>query len=199
MFDTIRVKAPLTCPNCGAEIFEVQTHELGDIMATYVIGSVLNTTPVHTGIVKESLWCTACHNAGREGSSPVFLVIWHSVLAGVEQNLANAEALMGAVDRLDLIGWLDEAQGEALRWKRRYHSLFSDVEKWVQHQAEPPEAEPGGSEAEAASVGRVLQRLWRLPEEILAAPNPLAAILEKARSCSLGDRRASIGKEQEQD
>lgn len=193
MFDTIRVKAPLVCPNCRAESHELQTHELGDVMATYVIGSVLTMTPVHMGILKESLWCSACHKAGREGSSPVYLVIWHSVLAGVEQELAKAEARLAAVDRLDLIGWLDEAQRAELRWKRRYRALFSDVEKWLKHQAEPAEAEPEGGDAEAVARRRSIGGWWRLPDEILAAPNPLAAILEKAREQEAGDEGASDG------
>lgn len=33
MFDTIHVKPPLLCPNCGAEISSLQTKELSDSMA----------------------------------------------------------------------------------------------------------------------------------------------------------------------
>jgi len=55
MFDTIRLKEPLLCPNCGAEHSEIQTHEFGDIMAVYGIGSVLSYSPVHSGIIKRSL------------------------------------------------------------------------------------------------------------------------------------------------
>ena len=73
----------------------------------------------------------ACHKVGRQSAgSPVYLIVWHSLLAGVEQDFANAEARLAAVDRLDLIAWLDEAQRDAACWSRNYHNLFSDVSRW---------------------------------------------------------------------
>ena len=58
MFDTIHVKTPLICPTCAAEILSLQTKELSDSMAQFKIGSVLKDSPVLTGIVKETLWCS---------------------------------------------------------------------------------------------------------------------------------------------
>lgn len=181
LFDTIHVKFPLACPSCGAEEFSVQTHELGDLMAEYRIGSVVTQTSVLTGIVKETLWCSACSKAERPADSPVYLVIWHSVLAGVEQDLAKAEARLAAVDRLDLIGWLDDAQCEARRWKRLYHHFRSDIERWREHLARAASSEPE-NEDEAGKRLRAFSRILDLPEEILSAPDPLAAILEKAKN-----------------
>ena len=129
---------------------------------------------VLTGILKESLWCEACFKAGKPSDSPVYLVIWHSVLAGVEQDLAKAEARLASVDRLDLIGWLDEAQREADRWRRHYSSLFHDVTRWHEHLSRPPEAEGSGGDGDRQ---RAFRRLFSLPDEILHAPDPLAAIL----------------------
>jgi hypothetical protein len=179
MFDTIHVKTPLVCPTCSAEISSLQTKELSDTMSHFKIGSVLRDSPVLSGIVKETLWCDACHTAKREQTNPpVYLVIWHSILAGVEQDLAKAEARLAAVDRLDLIAWLDEAQRETARWRRHYHSLHHDVQRWHQHLARAATPEPEAT-GKAAVRSRAFQRLFDLPQEILTAPDPLAAILAK--------------------
>ena len=179
MFDTIHVKVPLICTVCGAEVRSLQTKEFDCIMAHYKIGSVLSGSAVLTGIIKEMLWCDACHKAGQPSfDSPVYIVIWHSLLAGVEQDLAKAEARLAAVDRLDLIGWLDEAQREAARWRRNYCGLFHDVTRWHEHlaRAAAPEPDPADENAERRLAFR---RLFDLPDEILTAPDPLAAILAK--------------------
>ena len=186
MFDTIHVKEPLICPVCGAEVRSLQTKEFDCIMAHFKIGTVLSGSPVHTGIIKERLWCPACYEKRRETGdksdpppeSPVYLVIWHSLLAGVEQDLAEAEARLAAVDRLDLIGWLDEAQRDAARWQRCYYSLYHDVQRWHEHLARTNSPEPESEDAPTAERRRVFQRLFDPPAEILNAPDPLAAILE---------------------
>ncbi|MEO6785385.1 MAG: hypothetical protein ABI318_04555 [Chthoniobacteraceae bacterium] len=174
MFDTIHVKTPLICPVCAAEFRSLQTKEFDCIMAHFKIGSVLSGCSVMTGILKESLWCEVCYKAGQPSDSPVYLVVWHSLLAGVEQDLAKAEARLAAVDRLDLIGWLDDAQREAARWRRNFHTLHHDVSRWHEHLTRPPEPEPAGENAERR---RAFRRFFDLPEEILNAPDPLAAIL----------------------
>ena len=176
LFDTIHVKNPLICPTCGAEVRSLQTKEFEPSMREYKIGSLLTTCPVLNGILKETLWCAACQKAGQPSDYPVYLIIWHSVLAGVEQDLAKAEVRLAAIDRLDLIGWLDEAQREAARWRRHYHHLYHDVQRWHEHLARAATPEP---EATDANTERRLafRRLFDLHEEILTAPDPLAAIL----------------------
>ena len=174
MFDTIHVRTPLICPVCAAEIRSLQTKEFDSTMANFRIGSVLSGSAVLTGIIKEHLWCKACSDAGQPSESPIYLVVWHSLLAGIEQDLAKAESRLAAVDRLDLIGWLDEAQREAARWRHNFHTLHHDVSRWHQHLTRPPEPEPTGENAERA---RAFRRFFDLPEEILTAPDPLAAIL----------------------
>ena len=176
MFDTIHFKVPLLCPNCGAEHRSLQTKQFDSVMAHFEIGSVLSGCPVLTGILQEHLWCSACHEAGKPGESPVYVVIWHSVLAGVEQELVKAEARLAAVDRLDLIGWLDEAQRKAARWRRNYHGLYSDLSRWHDHLARKDEPEATGADAERR---RAFRRFFGPAEEILAAADPLAAILAK--------------------
>jgi hypothetical protein len=186
MFDTIHVKPPLVCPVCGAEVHHFQTKEFDCVLANLRIGSVLSGSSVMTGIVKDSLWCEACYKARRESAErtdpppepPIYLVIWRSILAGVEQDLAKAEARLAAVDRLDLIAWLDEAQREAARWRRHYHHLFHDVQRWHEHLARANEPEPEPND-EAAEKRRAFRRFFELPQEILTAPDPLAAILAR--------------------
>jgi hypothetical protein len=177
MFDTIHLAEPLVCPECGAEARSLQTKEFGAVMEHYRIGSVVSNGPVHTGIVKERLWCSACHDAGCPGESPVWLVIWHTVLAGVEQELAKAEARLAAVDRLDLIGWLDEAQRESARWQRRYRGLFNDVRRWHENLVRPREFTPQDEDDASAEPRRAIARFFDLPDEILNSPDPLGAIL----------------------
>lgn len=175
MFDTILFKKPLACPSCGAEITSLQTKDFECVLASYQIGSVLRGGSVHSGIIQETLWCDACNKAGRSpANSPVYLVVWHTVLAGVEQELAKAEARLAAVDRLDLIAWLDEAQRETDNWHRRYSKLHSDVARWHEHLTNPPGVEPADDEGKRQSPFR---RLFSLPDEILNASDPLAAIL----------------------
>ena len=179
MFDTIHVQTPLICPVCGAEVRSLQTKEFECVMAHIKIGSVLSGSSVMTGILKDTLWCSACHDARREQADPpIYLVIWHSILAGVEQDLAKAEARLATLDRLDLIAWLDEAQREAARWRRHYRDLHHDVHLWHEHLARAAAPEPEAT-GELAEKRRVFQRLFDLPQEILTAADPLAAILAR--------------------
>jgi hypothetical protein len=98
---------------------------------------------------------------------------------GLEQDLARAEARLSAVDRLDLIGWLDEAQRNENRWKRRFYGFSNDVRRWCDHleREKNPEPAPEGETPEQAQRRKTFASLWGLPEEILSAPNPLAAII----------------------
>jgi uncharacterized protein (DUF983 family) len=179
LFDTIHLDPPLACPACGATSSNFQTHELGESMATYRIGSVASMASVLTGIVKDRFWCEACYKAGKSGDSPAYLVIWHSIIVAVELDLAEAERKLAAVDRLSLIGWLDQAQREALQWRRRFFGLFHDVERWHEHLQKPPEADPAETDD---GRRKAFRELFGLPKEILESTDPLAAILERNRA-----------------
>ncbi len=189
MFDTVHLESPLICPACGRKESSHQTHAFEDVMATYRIGSVVRGG-VLTGIISETMWCSDCHKAGRDGSSPVYLVVWHSILAGMEQDLSRAEARLAAIDRLDLVGWLDEAQRNEQRWRRRFHGLNSDVQRWHEHLEEQKNHTPApeGEPPEQTQRRTALRRLWGPSEEILSAPDPLAAILEKHKPGPEDDR-----------
>lgn len=189
MFDTIHVKTPMLCPGCGAEHLSLQTKEFSNSMSHFKIGSVLSDSPVLMGILKESLWCSPYYKAGRESNSPVYLVIWHSLLAGVEQDAAKAEARLASIDRLDLIRWLDEAQREAARWHQHYNRLHCDVRRWHEHLAHKDEPEPDKTDPDAKRQ-RAWQRVFGLSEDILSDPDSLAAIL-KANEHSYERREVS--------
>ncbi len=180
MFDTVHLAIPLVCPVCGRKENSLQTHAFDDVMAHYQVGSVVRGG-VLSGIIHETFWCSDCHKADKEAISPVYLVVWHSVLVGVEQDLARAEARLATVDRLDLIGWLDEAQRKQDRWQRNFNQLMNDLQRWHEHLKEQkhPEPLPEGETPEQTQQRSALKRLWGLPEEILSAPDPLAALIEK--------------------
>ena len=177
LFDTIHLDPPLACPVCGATSSDFQTHELGDSLATYRIGSVASMASVLTGIVKDRFWCGACHKAGQRTDAPAYIAIWHSIIVAVELDLAEAERKLAAVDRLSVVGWLDQAQREALQWQRRYYQLYDDVKHWHEHVQSPPDpTEPEDDRRKS------LRQLFGPPQEILDSPDPLAAILKRNRT-----------------
>lgn len=180
MFDTIHLKTPLVCPTCGKQEHTYQTHAFDDVMADYRIGSLVRGG-VLTGIVQEGFWCSDCHKAGKREKSSVYLVVWHSILVGVEQDSASAEARLPAVDRLDLIGWLNEAQQNEALWQSRFYRLFNDVSRWSDHlkRENNPKPTPEGETDEQAQRRKAFASLWDLPDEILSSPDPLLAIIEK--------------------
>ena len=172
MFDTIHFAPPIEVPGWNQSVSEAQTKLFGSLMQDYTLGSLLPETPVLTGVVEDFLWC-APEEKGESGEThPVYFAIWHRILAGAYLTAEEAEERLRTVDRLDLITWLDQAQRGQRRWMGRYRSLFADVRAWQAQQAK--------AESDDASEDTPLTRLWmhRLPEEILEAPDPLAAILE---------------------
>jgi hypothetical protein len=84
------------------------------------------------------------------------------------------------VDRLDLIGWLNEVQQNEALWQSRFYRLFNDVSRWSDHlkREKTPEPSPEGETSEQAQRRKAFASLWGLPEEILSAPDPLLAIIE---------------------
>jgi len=174
MFDTIHFEKPIPCLECGSEIFSVQTKDFECLMRNYYVGDLLRGGSVLKGIVKEELWCDACFKAKREPRHPIYLVIWNSILAGIETTEEAAGQRLASVDRLDLVGWLDEAQRSAATWQRRFFELLGDLEKWQDHlerQANPQEDEQANRWA----------GIFKLPDEILQAKDPLKALLTQHR------------------
>jgi len=174
MFDTIHFPAPVSCPECGAAIDSVQTKEFASLMSEYHVGSLLRGSSVLKGIIKEEFWCAKCSEAEHPAWHPVYLVVWNSILAGVEASEEAAEKRLASVDRLDLVGWLDESQRTSDSWRMRFFYLLGDIEKWRRHKAS--EANPN----EDAGAKR-LSAIYKLPDEVQQAPDPLAALIAHHR------------------
>lgn len=172
LYDTVHLEKPLSVPGWDETVDSIQTKGFGNSMQDYVVGSVLHESPVLIGIVEETIWC-APKNEGEDGKThPVYFAIWHRILAGVYLDPSEAEARLTTVDRLDLIAWLDQAQRTSWRWRRRYYKLFADVRELQERQQERE------TEGEEKKLRRFLRRL---PDEVMRAPDPLAAILESHR------------------
>lgn len=190
MFDTIRLDEPLVCPACGNRQSTLQTHHFGETLDTYRIGMLVPECPVLTGILLESFWCSACHNADLRSSPQLHVVIWNSILVAVEWARDDAERKLAAVDRLSLIQWLDRTQREAAEWRREYHALRNDLARWHDYQ-EQEKQRASASENVPQHVASRLLNLFDPDEAIRAAADPLAAILERhppdENSCLLWD------------
>ena len=181
LFDTILLDPPITCPTCDRRL-ELQTKHFEPAMITYRIGSIITGSPVLSGILTEDLFCYDCYKAERDHRVDVWLVVWHSILAGVERSEQAAEARLASVDRLDLIRWLDEAQRAERTWRSRFRGFYRDVSRWHEH-LEHPEMDDEGEEPEQ-SRRRALRALFGVPKEILEAPDPLATILAEHNETS---------------
>lgn len=171
MFDTITLDPAIRCPECGALETSHQTKEFDCSMSYYRIGSVVPSS-CHSGIIRDRFWCRACQNADRQTERPLYLVIWHSVLAAVELDIGEAERKLRETDRLDLIRWLADSQREALRWQGKYRRLMSSLDAWQRHLHEKANPEPEGKKS------RFWRRFMSLPDEILNAADPLDAIIK---------------------
>jgi len=177
MFDTVRLEPPLVCPACGHEESTLQTHHFGETLATYRAGMIVSDCPVLTGILRDTFWCSVCHNAEMETASELYIVIWHSILVGVEWKREDAERKLKAVDRLDLIEWLDRMQRETQTWRRKYHALRTDLDRW--HDYQRKQAESDATQESDRIADSALRRFLEPDEAIRNADDPLAAILER--------------------
>jgi len=174
MFDTIQLDPPLVCPACGHAEATLQTHHFAETLDTYRVGMIVRDCPVLTGILRETFWCSACHNTEPGRAPELFVVIWNAILVAVEWTQDDAERKLGAVDRVSLIEWLDRMQREAREWRRRYHALRTDLERWHRYATE--RKTDGNEEPEPAAAWR---KLFMPDETIRNAPDPLQAILER--------------------
>ena len=178
MFDTIELETPLACPGCGTSISSLQTHELGDTMAVYRMGARLRGSPFLKGILTERLWCPQCPYVEGKKETIVYLVIWHSILAGVETDFDQAEMRLASIDRLDLIEWLDQAQQSSADWERKFLDLREDIRRWHEHLTRKDEPLVEGETEDQRSRRVRFRNFFTLPEAILSDPDPLGAILK---------------------
>ena len=176
MFDTMALEKPLICPSCGHEESTVQTHLFGETLSTYRTGMIVSDCPVLSGILRETFWCSACHNKDLENAPELFVVIWHAILVAVEWTQEDAARKLASVDRVSLIEWLDRMQRDAREWRRKYHALRTDLDRWHRYQGEQKES---GADSETSERVKALHRIFMPDEMIRNAEDPLQAILER--------------------
>jgi hypothetical protein len=178
MFDTIRLEKPLVCPTCGHGESTLQTHHFDESLSTFRPGMIVPHCPVLSGVLVETFWCSACHNADIETAPELYLVIWHSILVAVEWDRDEAERRLAAVDRLDLIAWLHQAQDEAREWQRKYQALRTDLSRW--HEYQEQQAKGDDEDETSRRSGKAWPKSFFLPDEAIRdAADPLAAILDR--------------------
>ena len=176
MFDTIYLDKAIACKTCGADILDFQTKEFDSCMNHYRIGSVLSGSRVLSGVIKDEAYCRACSDAKRDAWMDVYLVVWHTILAGVETEECKAVARLTTVDRLDLVQWIEEAQKKEEQWQRRFFDLHHELRRW--HEYVEDQKKPQEPESENNKLWRALRSIRRPSEEITAATDPIGKILE---------------------
>ena len=176
MFDTIYLDKAIACKTCGADILDFQTKEFDNCLNHYRIGSVLAGSSVLSGVIKDEAYCRACSDAKRHLWTDVYLVVWHTILAGVETEESKAQARLASVDRLDLVEWIAEAQKKEEQWQRRFFALHNELRRW--HEYVEEQKKPQEPESESNKRLRVLRSIWSPSEEIKTAADPIGKILE---------------------
>jgi len=180
IFDTLVLDPPLVCPRCGTMHESMQTKLFDSSMSTYRPGMIVPGCPVHSGILKDYLWCCPT-DEDEHGRLDVWLIIWHGVFAGYELDSGAAERRLSSLDRLDLLGWLDRMQKDAQEWKNRYHTLYRDLSDWVEYRDLPEEEKSPPAETGEGGAEKIIRNLLyiRLTKEIRDDADPLRRILEK--------------------
>jgi hypothetical protein len=176
MFDTIYLDKAIACKTCGGDVLDFQTKEFDSCMNHYRVGSVLLGSRVLSGVIKDEAYCRACSDATRHAWTDVYLVVWHTILAGVETEESKAQARLASVDRLDLVQWIAEAQKNEQQWRRRFYSLHNELRRW--HEYVEEQKKPQEPESESNKRLRVLRSIWSQSEEIKTAADPIGKILE---------------------
>ena len=176
MFDTIYLDKAIACKTCGADILDFQTKELDSCMNHYRVGSVLLGSRVLSGVIKDEAYCRACSDAKRHAWTDVYLVVWHTILAGVETEESKARSRLASVDRLDLVEWIAEAQKKEEQWQKRFFALHNELRRW--HEYVEEQKKPQEPESESNKRLRALRSIWSPSEEIKTAADPIGKILE---------------------
>ena len=176
MFDTIYLDKAIACKTCGADILVFQTKEFDNCLNHYRIGSVLAGSRVLSGVIKDEAYCQACSDAKRHAWTDVYLVVWHTILAGIETEESKAQTRLASVDRLDLVQWIAEAQKKEEQWQRRFFFLHHELCRW--HEYVEDQKKPQEPESDDNKLGRTLRSIWKPSEEITTAADPIGKTLE---------------------
>jgi hypothetical protein len=176
MFDTIYLDKAIACKTCGADILDFQTKEFDNCLNHYRIGSVLSGSRVLSGVIKDEAYCQVCSDAKRDAWTDVYLVVWHTILAGVETEESKAQTRLASVDRLDLVQWIAEAQKKEEQWQRKFFFLHNELRRW--HEYMEDQKKPQEPESNDNKLGRTLRSIRKPSEEVTKAADPIGKILE---------------------
>lgn len=189
LFDTLLLEPVFICPRCGKEHASLQTKLFDSSMRQFRVGMLVTGSPVHTGIIKESIWCCPGSRLLADGrtddSLELWLIVWHHIFAGYALDADTARQKMNSIDRLDLLGWLDRMQQERLEWKSRYSALHHDLRQYLEYRDLSAEEKAGldsvSDSDDAKSIKRSINRisLGLMDKEIINSNDPLKMICSK--------------------
>lgn len=107
MFDTVHLDKSYICSHCGAEIGEIQTKELGEMLSDYHIRDCVSHAE-YIRVIKEDLFCFKC---SKSNDRYVYLAIVRGLLVGIADSLQDAQTMLTDMNLEKIILW--------------YHDLFS--------------------------------------------------------------------------
>lgn len=167
MFDTIHFEKPIACAACQAEIPSTQTKAFDCTLDDFCIGDCIGHAE-EIRIVRESLFCNACHDFDRQW---IYLVVYRGILAEIALDLATAETQLRTFSFERLLLWYHDlyAKREQERRERcEVEGFLHDVARWYEEGYDQMSQEE-----------RQKKRLFFLRHSSLleSAASPVAAIL----------------------
>ena len=106
MFDTVYLKPPYACSNCGKEIGAVQTKAFEQTLDQFRISdSISHAEDIR--IVKEELYCQNCRELP---AGFVYLVVNRGILAGIADRLDDAWTVLPEMNLEQMILWYHEGK-----------------------------------------------------------------------------------------
>jgi len=131
MFDTIHFEKPIPCAACQAQIGSIQTKAFDCALDDFRIGDCVGHAE-ELRIVRESLFCDACHVLDRQW---IYLVVYRGILADIASDLATAEAQLRSFSFERLLLWYHDLYAQRERERRDrcdVEGFLHDVARWYE-------------------------------------------------------------------
>ena len=164
MFDTVYLKQPYVCSNCGQKVGSVQTKAFDQTLDEFRIGDCISHAE-DIRIVKEELYCQSCQ---KLPAGYVYLVVNRGILTGIARKLDEAWTVLPELNLEQMILWYHDLFG---RYKaerdelRRYRNFLNCLCRYFK-----------STDTETkASISLTLGTLFT-PAGIRSAAGPLEAI-----------------------